>query len=97
MFLCLLNKLMEIKKHRPEVYSLIREESEWMIAYQVFFLTARVKIGKTFAEFNFFEINTWRIGMSALPYREPREYGVGAALQRINVFARDFGSDRLGC
>ena len=33
MFLSLLHKLMEIKKERPDVYSLIREESEWMIAY----------------------------------------------------------------
>jgi hypothetical protein len=33
MFTLVLEKLISIKKHQPEVYALIREETEWMIAY----------------------------------------------------------------
>ena len=33
MFILLVSKLMDIKECRPEVYALIKEETEWMIAY----------------------------------------------------------------
>ena len=33
MFTILVHKLIEIKRERPEVYALIREETEWMLAY----------------------------------------------------------------
>ena len=33
MFSILVGKLISIKEERPEVYKLIREETEWMIAY----------------------------------------------------------------
>lgn len=33
MFSILVAKLISIKEERPEVYKLIREETEWMIAY----------------------------------------------------------------
>ena len=33
MFTLLVHKLIEIKRERPEVYALIKEETEWMIAY----------------------------------------------------------------
>ena len=33
MFSIVVTKLISIKNERPEVYKLIREETEWMIAY----------------------------------------------------------------
>ena len=33
MLILLVSKLMDIKENRPEVYALIKEETEWMIAY----------------------------------------------------------------
>lgn len=33
MFTLVLAELISIKEHQPEVYALIREETDWMIAY----------------------------------------------------------------
>lgn len=32
-FSIILSKLIQIKKQQPEVYAIIREETDWMIAY----------------------------------------------------------------